>query len=128
MLRPIFAFAGTAMVAACAVTPTVPQNARLTREEVRIDFGNGYICTGAKAQALQSDTGWQGTLQGCPQAYNYKVTLLPGTNPVRYILVEGAKALGGEDLFAPIAKVEVTRPDGRVVEFVSPPDLPENDD
>lgn len=127
MLRPIFAFAATALVAACAVTPTVPQSARLTREEVRIDFGNGYICTGVKAEALQSDTGWQGTLQGCAQAYNYKVTLLPGTNPVRYILVEGSKALGGEDLFAPLATVEVTRPNGQVVEFISPPDRPEND-
>lgn len=128
MLRSIFALTATAAIAACAVTPTVPQSASLTRDTVRIDFGNGYICTGSKAEALQTDAGWQGQLQGCPQSYDYQVILLPGTNPVRYILVEGAKALGNENLFAPLAQVQVTQPNGRVIEFVSPPDRPQDDE
>ncbi|GGE38158.1 hypothetical protein [Actibacterium pelagium] len=128
MLRPFIAVAGLATLTACSVPSTVPQSASLTRDVVKIDFGNGYICTGAKAEALQTETGWKGQLQGCPQTYDYQVTLLPGNNPVRYILVEGVKALGGEELFAPIAKVEVIRPDGRIVAFNSPPELPEDDD
>ncbi len=127
MLRHTLKFTAIAGLAACAIPPINPESATLSRDRLTVSFGNGINCYGSRTEATTTETGWAGVLEDCALNYDYEVTLLPGNNPVRYVLIEGAKALGGEDLFAPLAVVYITMPNGAVKEFVSPPEVTEDD-
>ncbi|MGB8624267.1 MAG: hypothetical protein WCD16_15765 [Paracoccaceae bacterium] len=97
-----------------------PEKVIVSRDMLTDTLSSGARCFGPRAGATQTAAGWSGTLENCGAAYPYEVTLLPGTNPVRYVLSEVLTALGGETLIAPLAAVEITTPN-RVYRFRSPP-------
>lgn len=115
ILLPIVLF-----LAACSQTGGRPEAVLLENDRVTVRMSSGSPCVGFRDASTQTATGWAGTLEGCPMPYPYKVTLQPGTNPVRWVLQETFTALGGDNIVAPLALVEVTAPGGVIYRFRSP--------
>ncbi len=108
------------LVSACAQTGGEPESVMVQRDRITVRMSSGWPCVGFKNAETQTDTGWAGRLEGCPEQFPYRVTLKKGTNPVRLILVEAFKAAGLEDKIPPVAQVEITTGSGRVHVFHSP--------
>ncbi|MHC0053855.1 hypothetical protein [Actibacterium sp. D379-3] len=123
MFRTLLPAALTLALAACAAqSGGRPEEVILTRNLLTVRMTTGEICKGPRASATQTEAGWSGTLQDCTTAYPYAVELLPGTNPIRWVLVEFFTALGGPDVIAPLARVTISEPGGgRDWTFRSPP-------
>ncbi|SMX32606.1 hypothetical protein [Actibacterium lipolyticum] len=108
-------------VGACGVeSGSRPEAVLLERDRVTVSMSSGWPCLGFRTAETRTADGWAGRLEGCPDAYAYKVTLQKGSNPVRTVLVEVLGALGGEDLLRPAALVEITSDRNRVYRFRTP--------
>lgn len=104
------------LLSACVAVPgdPVPQEVRLTQEEMVLRLSDGTRCT-ANWQAAPV-----GRLEGCGPGYGYAVTVDGNPNLLRQ-LVEGlVLALGGQGVLAPMAEVVITDPSGIDHVFRSP--------
>ena len=109
------------LVSACGVeSGSRPEAVLLERDRVTVSMSSGWPCIGFRTAETRTADGWAGQLEGCPDTYPYKVTLLEGSNPVRTVLIEVLGTFGAEDLIAPVALVEITGERNRVYRFRSP--------
>jgi hypothetical protein len=95
--------------------PAVPQQVDLDADLLNVRMSDGTVCRGP-APGPDARTGWSGRLQDCAWDYPYTVEIDPGTNPLRFVLVE----VFGEALFSPLAEVTITPADGRPRVFQTP--------
>ena len=108
------------IAAACAAFgPPQPVEAKLSPDRLVVSLSNGEICTGARAAATATPTGWTGRLTGCSQALPYEVSLDPHRNLVQGFVGDLFKLIGLDGL-APNGQVRVTDAAGHVMMFVSP--------
>ena len=80
-----------------------------------VTMSDASTCRGP-APTQGAETGWSGTLTGCPWSYPYTVEIDPRTNPVRFVLEE----IFGDGVVAPVATVTITDATGRARTFQSP--------
>ena len=108
-------------VAACGVqTSSRPEAVLVERDRIPVSMSSGWPCMGFRTDETRTADGWAGRLEGCPDAYPYRVSLYGMSNPLRTLLVEVFEAIGAEDLIAPAALVEITTDTGHVYRFRSP--------
>lgn len=115
MRRAIASSLTLAALAACATGPATPTDVSLDRSLLTVAMSDASTCRGP-APAQGAETGWSGTLTGCPWPYAYTVEIDPRTNPLRFVLEE----VFGDSIIAPVATVTITDATGRARTFQSP--------
>jgi|AntAceMinimDraft_5_1070358.scaffolds.fasta_scaffold166885_2 hypothetical protein len=70
--------------AAGASRATEPRTAILYRDTVTVQFSDGALCVAPRPSGARA---WSGQLAGCPHLLPYEVTLPPGAQAPRRVLV-----------------------------------------